>query len=285
MTTTKKIILASALAFSSLYSTFAQTLKVPAPSPSQTIKQSFGLGDVTIDYSRPGVKDRVVFGDLVPYGKTWRTGANATTKITITDDIMIEGKALAPGTYGIYTVPNKDEWDIMIYKDVTLGGNVAAYKAEDELFRVKVKPTALSNKVENFTIEFADLTPTSCVLELLWDKTRVPVKITCEIDSKVMKNIEATVSADKRPYFQAASYYYDNDKDMNKALEWANKAAEQNPKAYWVLHLKAKIQVKLKDYKGAIATAEQSMALAKAENDDAYVRNNEKLIAETKKKS
>lgn len=286
MTTLKQLLIASAVVLAPMFNTAtAQNLKVPAPSPGQTIKQSFGLGDVTIDYSRPGVKDRVIFGDLVPYGKVWRTGANATTKITTTEDIMIEGKALAPGTYGIYTVPNKDEWDIMIYKDVTLGGNVASYKQEDELFRVKVKPTALANKVENFTIGFADVTATTCVLELTWDKTRVPVKITSEIDSKVMKNIESTMSADKRPYFQAASYYYDNDKDMAKALEWANKAAEQNPKAYWVLHLKAKIQMKQKDYKGAIASAEQSMALAKEEKDDTYVHNNEKLIADAKKKS
>jgi hypothetical protein len=281
--TTKKIIGALAIAVMSTMSMNAQ-LKVPQPSPMQTIKQAFGLGDVSLEYSRPSVKERVIFGDLVPYGKVWRTGANAATKITFTEDVMIEGKALTAGSYGLYTIPNAAEWEVMIYKDLTLGGDVANYKTENEVLRVKVKPTALTTKVETFTMGFADMMATSCTLELLWDKVRVPVKVTTDIDTKVMKNIETAMApADKRPYYQAASYYYDNDKDLVKALEWINKAAELNPKAYWVLYLKAKIQLKMKDSKGAIASAEQSMALAKTDQDETYVKNNEKLIADAKK--
>src|ERR1700739_4104103 len=163
MIKTKKIISAmaiAALSFGSL-NTQAQQLKVPAPSPEQTIKQSFALGEVTFEYSRPSAKGRVIFGDVVPFGKVWRTGANATTKVTFTDDVKLEGKDVKAGTYGLYTIPNKDSWDIMLYKDLTLGGDVANYKQENELLRFTVKPMAMTTKIESFTIEMADLTATS----------------------------------------------------------------------------------------------------------------------------
>lgn len=261
----------------------AQTLKVPAPSPSQTIKQSFGIGEITVDYSRPSAKGRVVFGDVVPFGKVWRTGANGSTKLTFSDDVTLEGNAVAAGTYALYTVPNKESWDVIIYKDLTLNGNVADFKAENELIRFKVKPSALPTSVETFTIDIANVTPKTASLELRWEKTQVAIKVATDFDAKVMKNIETAVTEDKRPYFQAASYYYDNDKDLAKALEWVNKAIEQNPKGFWMVHLKAKIQAKQKDFKGAIATAEQSLALAKEAKNDDYVKMNEKLIEDAKK--
>lgn len=265
------------------FSVSAQQLKVPAPSPLQTIKQAFALSDITIEYSRPGVKNRVIFGDVVPFGKTWRTGANQTTKITFGEDVKVEGNPVTAGTYGIYSVPNKDSWDIMFYKDLTLAGNVAEYKAENEVLRFKVKPSALANKVETFTINFADVTPSTLNVELLWEQTRVAFSVVADIDSKIMKNIEANVTKDSRPYFQAASYYYETNKDLKQALVWADKAIEQNPKAYWVVMLKAKIQAKAKDNKAAITTAEQVIALAKEDKNDDYVKMAEKLIAEAKK--
>jgi tetratricopeptide (TPR) repeat protein len=258
-------------------------LKTPAPSPTQTLDQAFALSNIKIEYSRPSIKGRIVFGELVPFGKVWRTGANASTKITFGDDVKIEGMPLAAGTYAMYSIPNKDSWDIMFYKDVKLGGDVANYKVENEVLKVKVKPTVLANKVEAFTMNVADITATSANIELTWEQTRVAIKITAEIDATIMKNIETLVVKDSRPYSAAATYYYDNDKDLKQALEWANKAFEANPKAYWTLHLKAKIQLKMKDYVVAIATAEQSKALATADKDDAYIANNDKLIAEAKK--
>jgi hypothetical protein len=275
-------VILSAFAIMS-FSTTAQQLKVPAPSPLQTIKQAFALSDITIEYSRPGVKNRVIFGDVVPFGKTWRTGANQTTKITFAEDVKVEGNPVTAGTYGIYSVPNKDSWDIMLYKDVTLAGNVAEYKTENEVLRFKVKPSALSTKVESLTINFADITPSTVNVELLWEQTRVAFNVVADIDSKIMKNIEANVVKDSRPYFQAASYYYEGNKDLKQALVWADKAIEQNPKAYWVVMLKAKIQAKAKDNKAAITSAEQVIALAKEDKNDDFVKMAEKLIAEAKK--
>jgi Protein of unknown function (DUF2911) len=258
-------------------------LKTPAPSPSQTLEQAFALSTIKIDYSRPGCKGRVVFGDVVPYGKVWRTGANASTKITFGEDVKVEGMPLAAGTYAMYSIPNKDLWDIMFYKDLKLAGDVANYKPENEVLRVKVKPAALANKVETFTMNLADITSTTATIELQWEQTRVPVKISSEIDAAIMKNIENLVIKDSRPYFSAAAYYYDNDKDLKQALEWSDKAAQSDPKAYWVLYLKARIQLKMKNYVDAIATAEQSKALAVADKNDTYISNNDKLIAEAKK--
>ncbi len=260
----------------------AQQLKVPAASPTQTIKQAFGISEITIEYSRPGVKGRVVFGEVVPFGKIWRTGANSTTKITFGDDVKIEGVDVKAGTYGFYTIPNVDSWEIMLYKDLTLGGNVANYKTENEVIRVKVKPSTLANKVETFTMGLADITSTTANIELTWENTRVAISVVTEIDSKIMKTIESTIVQDTRPFYQAANYYYENNKDLKQALEWTEKAIVANPKAYWVVLLKAKIQLKLNDKKGAIATANQVIIMATADKDDSFIKQAEKLIASAK---
>lgn len=280
----KSVLTFGILLIATFESLEAQQLKVPAPSPLQTIKQAVGLSDITIEYSRPGVKERSVFGDVVPFGKIWRTGANASTKITFGEDVKVSGNPVSAGTYAIYSIPNKDSWEIMIYKDVTLGGDVASYKTENELFRFKATPSAIAGKVETFTIGFADVKSNSTNIELTWEQTRISFPITIDIDDKIMKNIETSISKDNRPYFQAATYYYDTNRDLNKALEWVNKAAELNAKAYWIVHLQAKIYLKLNNKTAAIASAEKSMALAKEDMDDHYISLNEKLIAEAKKK-
>ncbi len=259
-------------------------LKTPAPSPAQTVKQAFALSEITIDYSRPSVKGRIIFGDVVSFGKVWRTGANGSTKITFGEDVKVEGNDVKAGTYAIYSVPDKDIWEIMFYKDLTMGGDVSSYKKEDEALRFKVKSSALAANVETFTINVADVTSSKANIEIQWEKTRVAFSVVADIDTKIMKNIENSVIKDTKPYFSAASYYYENDKDMKLALEWADKAVAANPKAYWVVLLKAKIQVKLKDNKGANATATQALTLAKEDQDDAYVKMAEKIIAETKGK-
>jgi hypothetical protein len=275
----------AAIAIAALTSTGVNAqLKVPAPSPLQTVKQAFALSDITVEYSRPSARGRVVFGDVVPFGKVWRTGANNATKITFGEDVKVEGMDVKAGTYAIYTIPNKDSWEIMFYKDLTLGGNVEEYKKENELIRFVVKPVTMSgDKVETFSIDFSEMNANNTKIELVWEKTRVPFKVVADIDSKIMKTIDNTIVKDTRPYFQAASYYYDNDKDLKQAAEWADKAIANNPKGYWIYMLKAKIQAKQKDSKGAIATAEQVIKIATEEKDDAYVSQAKKLIAEQKK--
>lgn len=263
--------------------TASAQLKIPAASPLQTTKQSFALGDITLEYSRPATKGRVIFGDLVPYGKVWRTGANATSKITFSSDVKLEGKEVKAGTYGLFTIPGKTSWEVMLSKDLTLGANVADYKLENEVVRVQVKPTTLPNKVETFTINIADILPGSATLEIMWANTRVPVTITADIDQIITKNIEASMASDKPAYFEAASYYYDTNRELPKALSWVNKATEQNPKAFWIMLLKARIELKLKDKQSAIASAQKTVALATEAKNGDYVKMAEDLIASAKK--
>lgn len=259
-------------------------LKTPAASPFQTIAQAFGLGEIKIEYSRPGVKGREIFGGLVPYDKIWRTGANAATKITIGDDIKINSIDVKAGTYALYTIPNKSDWDIMLYKDLTLGGDVNDYKTENELMRFKIKPISLNDKMETFTIQINNITPTSCSIDLVWDKTAVKIPVTTTIDEKIMAQIDKELASDKRPFYQAANYYFENGKDLNKASEWINKATENNPNAYWMWHLKAKINKKLNNKAEALKAAETSLAKAQEEKNDEYIKWNEKLIEELKAK-
>lgn len=256
----------------------AQGIKTPAPSPTQTLKQDFALSSIEINYSRPAAKGRKVFGDLVPFGKIWRTGANGATKITFGEDVKVGGIPVKSGSYAIYSVPNANEWEIIINKGANNSG-LTGYKTEDDVARFKVKPMQLSMNIESFTIMLGNLTASSASVQILWENTAVEFPVVADIDSKIMAQINTAMTVDSRPYFQAASYYFDNGKDINKALEWANKAVEAQPTAFWVLHLKAKVQAKAGDKAGARATAMKSIELAKEAKNDDYVVLNQKLVA------
>lgn len=276
----KKVFLTS-LAALCLFLAEAQ-LKTPAPSPSQTIKQDFGLGTVELSYSRPGMKGRKVFGDLVPFGKVWRTGANSATILNFSDEVTIGGKTIPAGKYGLLSIPDKNSWTLIISKqlDVT---SPAAYKQESDVVRVDVNVMKLEEKVESFTIQFANIKPTSCELHIIWENTAVSLPIGTEVDSKVMKQIDQLMNRDTRPYFNAAMYYMDNGKDLNQALSWFDKAIEQNPGAFWVHHQRANCLAKLGKKAEAKAAAEKSKELAAAAKNDDYVKLNEKLLAELNK--
>jgi uncharacterized protein YdeI (BOF family) len=256
----------------------AQGVKTPAPSPTQTIKQDFALSSIEITYSRPTAKGRKIFGDLVPFGKIWRTGANAATKVTFGEDVKVGGVPVKAGSYAIYSVPNAKEWEIIINKGANNSG-LTGYKTEDDVARFKVETGELPMMIENFTIILGNQTASSIDIQILWEHTAVQIPVVADIDSKIMAQINTAMTVDSRPYYQAASYYFDNGKDINKALEWATKAAEAQPTAYWVMHLKAKVQAKAGDKAGAKATAMKSMEMAKQAKNDDYVVLNQKLIA------
>ncbi len=258
----------------------AQGLRTPAPSPTTNIKQDFGLSNIELSYSRPAKKNRAIFGALVPFDKVWRTGANGATTLTFGDEVIIGGKTIAAGKYGLLSIPGKTSWTIIITRqtDVT---SPAAYKESEDVVRIKATPASLAGAVENFTMQFSDITATSCKLNISWDRTTVSLPIKTEIDSKVMAQIDEQMkSADEKnkPYFAAAMYYMDNKKDLNTALDWLNKAADQNPSAFWVLHQKANCLAKLGKKSEAIETAKKSITVAKEARNDDYVRLNEELI-------
>ena len=263
-----------------LFSADAQ-LRTPAPSPPQTIKQDFGLSSIELSYSRPGMKGRKIFGDLVPYGKVWRTGANNATTLTFADDVMIGDVKIPAGKYGLLTIPDRDKWTIIISKqtDVT---NPANYKQEQDVVRVLADPLKLKDNLESFTMQFANVKSSTCDLQIMWDNVGVTLPIKTDVESKVMAQIDQLMNKDDRPYYNAALYYLENGKDLNQALVWFDKAAAQQPEAFWVQHQRANCLAKLGKKAEAKAAAEKSIALAKTAKNDDYVRLNEKLIAELK---
>jgi tetratricopeptide (TPR) repeat protein len=271
----KKLFL-GAICLAAITATNAQQLKTPAPSTTQTIKQDMGLGSIELAYSRPNMKGRKIFGDLVPFDKVWRTGANNATTLTFSDEVTIGGTKIAPGKYGLLSIPSATEWTIIITKqlDVT---SPAAYKPESDVVRVKVKPTAMPFSIETFTAMFSDIKDNSAKLGLMWDKTYVELPISTDVDSKVMKQIETIMTKDSRPYFNAALYYAENGKDLNQAITWFDKAIEQNNKAFWIYYQKAKVLGRQGKKAEAMTTSAKSMELAKEAKNDDYVALNEKL--------
>ncbi|MEX2589831.1 MAG: DUF2911 domain-containing protein [Chitinophagales bacterium] len=262
--------------------TFFATAQISTPKPSPLAKtsQAFGLNEVTVEYSRPGVKERVIFGELVPYNELWRTGANAATKITFEDDVKINGNDLAAGEYSLFTVPAENVWKVYFNRDAN--ASTGTFNAADNALEIDVKPSSTCEKVERFAISFNDITDESLVTRLSWDKTKVEFKVETEVEALVMDAIKtAMAGVSSRTYYDAAMYYYNNDKDLKQALEWVNKAVamEEEPK-FWMLHNKAKIQAATGDYKGAIKTANQSLDLAKAAEYGHYIHLNEQAIKE-----
>jgi len=276
----KKLLLV-ALCMGALIMTEAQQLKTPQPSSTQTLKQEFGLGSIELSYSRPNMKGRKIFGDLVPFDKVWRTGANNATTLTFTDEVTIGGTKVPAGKYGLLTIPSANEWTVIISKqtDVT---SPSAYKQEMDVVRVKTKPMTLPFSFETFGISFENIKDNSCDLMMAWDKTLVSLPITTDVDGKVMKQIETIMKGDSRPYFAAASYYANNGKDLNQAIVWYDKAIEQNPKAFWVYYQKASALAKLGKKSEAMTTSAKSMELAKEAKNDDYVSLNEKLQKDLK---
>jgi hypothetical protein len=273
----KKLIVAAA-ALIGFTVTDAQTLTTPQASPTQTIKQNFGLSTVELSYSRPGIKGRKVFGDLVPYGQVWRTGANNATTLNFGEEVMIGGTKVPAGKYGLLTIPDAKEWTIIISKqtDVT---SPDAYKQDQDVVRLKATPMPMPFPIETFTISFDDVKSNSLTMGLLWDNLYVPVPISTDVDTKVMKSIDNIMNKDNKPYYQAATYYYDSGKDLNQALTWVNKAVEANPNAQpWVHTLKTRILAKMGKKEDAMAAAKNAIRVANETKFPEFVKQNEEIM-------
>jgi hypothetical protein len=281
----KKLILIVVIAMMTLAA--EAQVQTPAPSPAGSVSSTIGLTDVKIEYFRPRLKGRKIFGDkdvMYPHGTIWRTGANSGTKITFSDDVKVEGIAVPKGEYLIFTWPGATEWTVSLYKDIKIGGNTGGYDKTQDAANFKVKSEKLANKVETFTISIDDIADDnkSGKVNLSWENTKVGFTVATDYDAKVQKSIETFTKVNPNNYFQAAVYYLENNKDMNKALEWVNLALESNPTAFWMLHQKAKIQKALGDKKGAAETATASLNEAKKADNRDYQKMNEDLIKSLK---
>ena len=263
--------------------TASAQIETPAPSPLAKLTQKVGLTDVTIEYSRPSMKGRTIYGDLVPFGKLWRTGANMATKLTFSDDVKIAGKELKAGTYALFSIPNKDEWTIIFNTNPNQGGT-GNYKESEDALRVNIKPYAIDEKIQTFEITLQDITPTSATMEILWESTIVPVPLEVSIDERIEASIKRAMSPNPNNYFAAAVYYREAGKDLNQALEWIDKCIEihegNGRNVFWIYRQKSLIQADMESYKDAVKTAEVSLAKATEAGNDDYIKMNKESIAE-----
>lgn len=257
----------------------------PAASPLGKLEQKVGITDVAVSYARPSAKGRKVFGELVPHGEVWRTGANTSTTISFSTPVKFGGTDVPAGKYSLFTIPGATEWTVILNKATEQWGSYAYDEKQDQV-RVKAKPIALAEPIETFEIGIGDLRDTSASLVLSWEKTRVAVKLEVDLKSTLVPQIEAVMAGQgKKPYLSAAMFYYENDLDLKKALAWIDAGIAEQPDAFWMTYRKGLILAKMGDKKGAIAAAEASLAMArKAEGaiKDEYVRLNEALIAKLK---
>ena len=277
----KKIILSLFVTALTL-STNAQ-LKTPAPSPFQKIEQKVGLTDVTLEYSRPGMRGRTIFGDLVPFNEVWRTGANENTKITFSTDVTINGTDLKKGTYAVYTKPGKQSWDILFYADATNWGNPAKWDDTKVAAQAKATVQSLPMKIETFTMTFDDVTNDAAVLGILWENTYVGLKFETPTEALVSKQITAIMNGPSaNDYYASAAYYLEAGKDIKKAQTWIDKAVEMTSEApkFWFLRRQSLIHAKAGNKKGAINAAKESLKHAEKAGNSDYIKMNKESLKE-----
>lgn len=275
----------SALLMATTILTYGQSsLKLPALSPGAKISQDFSVSGIDISYSRPSMRGRKIFGDVVPYDKVWRTGANAATKIKIGEELIIGGQKIKAGEYALYTIPNKDKWEVILNTGTGNWG-AAGYSADNDIARFTIRPSVMEHVCQTFTIEITDITFTTCKIELMWERTKIVIPVEARNSENIEVNIDKAINHPAPlPYFQAANYYFESDKKLDLAKAYVDKAIEQDPKAFYVWYLKARIEKKLGHNDDAIAAAKKSMETAKGSaNEGEYMHNNQKLIDEIKK--
>ena len=259
-----------------------QELKVPTLSPITEVSQEVGLTQVKLSYSRPSAKGRKVFGGLVPFDEVWRTGANASTKLTFAEDVKIEGNALKAGTYALYTIPGEKEWTVIIHtntKHRSIAGDV--YKPAEDAFRFKVKPDRLSNFVETFTIGFGDITTSSIGVFIAWENTQIKFRIDFDVDAQVDRQIAELIASPTgmthQNYFLAAEYYLHNNKDLSKADAWILTAMEKSPKNARYGLLRAKILAKAGKRDEALKVVADANAWATEAKNANYVEQTQEF--------
>ncbi|GGH08000.1 DUF2911 domain-containing protein [Sphingobacterium alkalisoli] len=277
--------LLSAFAASALFFTIQTAeaqVKLPPASSTQTITQGLGIKKISLAYQRPNINGRVVFGELVPYGEVWRTGANNIPAITFEEEVSIEGNKVPAGTYGLFTIPNQSNWTIILSKNVQQWG-AYQYKQEEDLLRFNVKSQATSQKVETFTINFTDVTPNSTNVTLAWENTQVAFNIKVDQSTEILASLDQAMQGEKKPYFQAAQYYYTNGLDLKKATDWINEADKGNNEAPYIKYWKARILLKSGNKAGAAQAAKEGVAIAEKSNNGEYIKLNNQVLGEATK--
>ena len=257
-------------------------IETPQPSPSGKLEQKVGLTDVTLEYSRPSMRGRTIFGDLVPYGKIWRTGANANTKITFSDDVTIGENTIKAGSYAIYTIPNAESWDVIFYSDTNNWGTPQNWDDNKVAAKINAPVFVLPMNIETFTMGLDNLSSGSATLGMFWENAYVGVPINVPTDAKVTSAITKVMNGPSaNDYFAAAVYYSQEGKDIAQAQKWMDKAMSMTEKpAFWQLRQQSLIYAKAGNKKAAIETAKKSLAGAEAAGNQDYVKMNNDSLKE-----
>lgn len=270
----KKILFILSLCVSA---TALAQISAPQPSPSAKVMQTVGLTDVTLEYSRPAMKGREIFGGLVPFDKMWRTGANANSKITFSDDVIFGGEKVKAGTYALYTMPGKEEWTVFLYADSDNWGTPEKWDDAKIVAKTMAKSQKTKMSQESFTIGINELQMDGAHLQIMWDNTLIAVPFTVPTMEKTMKSIDMVMnegSPKENDFYQAASFYLEAGKDLKLAHEWISKAVKMNPEAFWMHTKKSLIEEKMGDKKAAVATAKEALAVAQKAGNADYVKIN-----------
>lgn len=276
----KKIMLCLAV-LGITFATNAQ-IQAPQPSPFSKVEQKVGLTDVTLEYSRPNMRARTIFGDLVPYGKVWRLGANNNTKISFSTDVTVEGKELKAGTYALFAIPNENNWDIVFYSSAENWGAPQELDESKIAAKVSAKTYSLPMDIETFTMSFDDLSSNGATLGMMWSNVYAGVNIGVPTDKMVSASIDKVMNGPGAgDYYAAATYYLQEGKDIKQAKTWMDKAMSMTPKpAFYQLRQQSLIYAKAGDKKGAIEIAKKSLAASKEAGNMDYVKMNTDSLKE-----
>lgn len=273
----KPILYLSLLLFS--FTVHAQ-LPRPQLSPKAKLVQTVGLSEVTIEYSRPAVRDRNIFGDLVPYDILWRTGANRNTLITFSDDVTVSEQTLSKGTYALYTIPKQDFWMVYFYNETNNWGTPSNWDEDQVSLAVRAKVQTIDH-AESFSISLENISIDSADLQLVWEQVAIQIPMTFPTNEIMTSHISKMNpdSASANDLYTAAVYYLNNDKDLQKAKAWITKAVELRTDAFWFFRQKSLIHEALGELDLAVYAAKTSLQLAKTSGNQQYIDLNKKELA------
>ena len=268
-------------------SCFSQ-IKHPKASPLSKVEQQIGLSKITVEYSRPSVRGRHVFGPqpdgqkgLVPYGRIWRVGANASTKISVNPAMEIGGNLLPKGTFALYAFPNQEVWEIVLHANTRhWGDGREAYNPDDDVFRIEIEPQTIPYHQENLLITFDSISHNTAVMDVIWANTKVSIPLRVDTDAQMELEIARQIRENPtaQTYYEAARYLQEQGKDFERALVFLDKALQIGGDTYYFHRVKSVVLAHLGKYENAIVAAEKSLELAKAQNKDEFVRMNQKNI-------
>ena len=257
--------------------------KIPATSTGQRIEQDFGLGSISVAYYRPNTRGRKIFDGVEPYGVVWRTGANNATVVTFTDTVQLEGHTVLPGSYSLFSIPGAAQWTIILNKNTAQWG-AYGYDEKQDVLRFSIKPLKVNPAVETLTIQFSDVYTDHCVLQILWEHTRLDLQLTTNVNERIAANILAAMQGEKKPYYMSAVWYYNHNRDPKQALAWMQEADKEQPGAFNVKYWLARMLLKTGDKKAAVLAAREGLALASTAHNAEYIRMNKEALRDAGEK-